>query len=1313
MSSGADFFGEEQRMSGSATFGGTRYQGGVIVFVYAHILAQHPLGWLSPIADIPAGVSGETGGIGDDVRIELGTGAPAIEVQAKHGLTAGVALADLMRGASGRDTPGNQAAMVLAVNRASSRAVYLELAQDLKRRRVGREEPLRKVTSDLLRDVPEADALLGRCYPVAVDVDSPADPERKHAWSLLTQVLVDASQTEAAYGVLESDAQSLCADRLYRTRTDLVAILAAAGIAVKPLAPADQWLGRLDHTRGLVDRQFNEAALWELRAIEAELGASRVDGLVWHHLYRQRASAYLKLGKPEDAERWARKAIPFAPHLAAAHQHLALALLAQGRLDEAAEAALEAVRRSPDDEAGWIAMANVAAGRGEPSPNPPPAIRQSVRYRFTRVLIAAQQGHWGEVHTVSGTLLAESECPPEVFVLRAQGIAVTSEVADLGAWADVLHLTTEALERFSNESHPMTPQALRLRSAAKAHLGDQEGESADLDLAKRLAPDELGIIDQIASGHIQRGQIAEALQVLAHPVVDTSSALLAQRARLLSDTDAERARADLSRAVDALPHEIDLPAGHLRIAEAAIVLGQLDLAKRMLDHVTTDSAHHKFFSGLLRARLLAEMGELEAAAIHYREAVDVQPSARAELFVELAARFGEAKLFDKVVATLEHVDEADLSDRGRSMLVAALLEEGRVVQAETLLGRLIDLDGELPEWGILASIELARKQDNPSVAIAGLSLLSERTAHDVPLRVELARQLLLNHMEAAATPHVNWLLSQSELTPREQMFVAQALMHLGREPEAILSGVRALRRSPVDPELHRALITLSLGARETPRVPEAIGPDTHVVLRDAQGAVRRYTIWAAGPRDLLRHEVSPDEATVLGLTGRTVGERVVLHPGDFRESEFEVVEILTAEAFLIGDTIANYEERFPTEKPFLKKVAIGDEASPAGFAGVFAIAARRATFVKFILEKYRDACLPLGLLANRLNTSVADLLATLGSEPDGPGVVFAQWEDLESRDRSLQAARDATALVLAPTAACTLHDLGLLDLVLGSYTVLLAESAWREIASLADEAESQARDGRRQIGVGANGMPFVTEIVGGTDGLVRRAAHLRALVTSLQAVTRRPRPLESLGAPGSPDELQRSMVGPASSDSMRLARSEGVPLCADDLGLRILAREHDKGRSVCSMDLLHALAESGAIDRDQYQASLVKLASRRYAFVVPKPATLAWAAARMSELGGASVRLVLEGLLHSHVSLGAAAIVIAQAAREVALAEVQVVSPAFIVAEGFSVLKERWPPGALAPPIRRACEQLLGLLPAILDEVEEAIAASAVGGERK
>ena len=80
---------------GSGGAGGYRYQALAAAYVAAHALASRPLNWIAPAAAgaVPLAVWSETGGPGDDLKVELRgsqeAGNGLLEVQAKRGIGMG------------------------------------------------------------------------------------------------------------------------------------------------------------------------------------------------------------------------------------------------------------------------------------------------------------------------------------------------------------------------------------------------------------------------------------------------------------------------------------------------------------------------------------------------------------------------------------------------------------------------------------------------------------------------------------------------------------------------------------------------------------------------------------------------------------------------------------------------------------------------------------------------------------------------------------------------------------------------------------------------------------------------------------------------------------------------------------------------------------------------------------------------------------------------------------------------------------------------------------------------------------------------
>jgi hypothetical protein len=219
-------------MGGDATFSGTSYQAGVIAHVLVHLLSRRRLRWLDPVDDTPIAVSGEVGGPGDDARIELGGHHPAIELQAKHGLTAGAELRTVLhRIGHFSNDPNGSKLVVIAVNRGSSRFLYDELPVDLERVRSRRMDAIRPGTRELLQhfgaDIP---TWLQRVRIVPIDVDTAYDMETKLSLQWLAEILEEPGHAESAWAPLRQEATYICSRRLRRDRDGLIATLEGAGI---------------------------------------------------------------------------------------------------------------------------------------------------------------------------------------------------------------------------------------------------------------------------------------------------------------------------------------------------------------------------------------------------------------------------------------------------------------------------------------------------------------------------------------------------------------------------------------------------------------------------------------------------------------------------------------------------------------------------------------------------------------------------------------------------------------------------------------------------------------------------------------------------------------------------------------------------------------------------------------------------------------------------------------------------------------------------------------------------------------------------
>jgi hypothetical protein len=216
-------------MSGSGGGGGYDYQADAFASVASYALAKQPLGWFSDLSDIPVAISLETGGAGDDLKIELRQGHPVIEVQVKHGASKDKHFTSAMlRLAQGlANDPALYA--VLLVDGSTSNTIREELRSDIIRLGQDRRDDLYPITSDVINlletnGIAASADLFRRLRIIVKDLQEGADG-RAAALSLLTRVVKSPQDTLTAWGVLGKEGNRLIASRGRRDVHSLITLL--------------------------------------------------------------------------------------------------------------------------------------------------------------------------------------------------------------------------------------------------------------------------------------------------------------------------------------------------------------------------------------------------------------------------------------------------------------------------------------------------------------------------------------------------------------------------------------------------------------------------------------------------------------------------------------------------------------------------------------------------------------------------------------------------------------------------------------------------------------------------------------------------------------------------------------------------------------------------------------------------------------------------------------------------------------------------------------------------------------------------------
>lgn len=246
------------RLSGSGAEQGYDYQAKAFAYLAAHVLAGQALGFFSDPEDVPAAISVETGGAGDDMRVELRDGG-CIEVQAKHSLTKGAEFSKCMERVIGGLRGDPDLRVVVVVDSSSSAWIRDDLREDIQRVGEGRSDGLRAQARGALEEVglvanghftDEATALCARLRIVKVDLGS-GDDGQAGAFAILSRVVADHSAVATAWNLLCEEGHSLAARRGRRNAIRLANFLRRhVNIATSGTTPASL-LGR--YTRWLSD----------------------------------------------------------------------------------------------------------------------------------------------------------------------------------------------------------------------------------------------------------------------------------------------------------------------------------------------------------------------------------------------------------------------------------------------------------------------------------------------------------------------------------------------------------------------------------------------------------------------------------------------------------------------------------------------------------------------------------------------------------------------------------------------------------------------------------------------------------------------------------------------------------------------------------------------------------------------------------------------------------------------------------------------------------------------------------------------------
>jgi len=1064
---------------------------------------------------------------------------------------------------------------------------------------------------------------------------------------------------------------------------------------VRSVGPNARWHDALDTSRLLMRRRYFPAALKHLEDLERELAGQQVEPRVWYRLYAQRATCLFHMYDSASAIASGRRALEHQPHGVEALRILTQASLELRQPAEALVYAQEAVTHHPDDVHGWIAMAHVSAStEGQSELQPPAAVNSSHDYQVALCGIDAQYGRWQELLERTAPLLAGGPRDTELLFFRAQALHNTAEQGPPDARTrreDAIRLLNELIERVNDPANDLTRVALVVRTLTHMALDHDAEAEADVTLALERYGDKPDVLRIAAIWRGRQGDAAAVLQVLRHPVVDREPALLILRAQALMSSDRDAARRTLNEALRLLPPEQRDDDFRLRSAMVALDLEQTAVARELLDGIVVAQSPGQLHIAL--GQLAVAEGRFADAEAEFEAAAVLKPSMRSEFMTSLAFALSAAGDRGAAVRILRAVGDG-LPDGAQSPFLRLLFAEGDFQTAASVIDRGLRQTPR-PTWALGHGAWLAQRQSNPEGAHRLYAELDARGALPTDGRIQMTLCLVQLGRTEEARSQLENLRASRDLTGMQLMQVAELLSMIGSADAAIPLAYRAARLLPDDPDIQRAFAILAMvGGRKTV-APEQVRPDTHVVLRNAAGVRRRYTVLSDEPIDPQRHEITVDDARARGLLELKLGDVRIDNEGHgYLEERWTVERIAPAAVAAAHEVAETFPERF-RDQPFFVRAFQFSEGTLTEFLPFIQSMEEHRKHVTNLLTLYREQAMPLGVMAQWLSVSIADLVEDFRREPL-VGELYVEWADQPGREAARQTAAQAKALVLTHSALATAQQLELLPLLPRGYTLVAPTSLVLELRSQLDAATQDVVEGRDRLMPDAALGFALRRVEEGDATLTKRRDDLRALLAWVEANVRQdPRPPDTLGVSDSEREDLRNTFGASSFDALALVPHLSAPLYADDLGLRRFATAT---ASCSTVTLLEALNDRGVLAAPERNELLLKLVLQRYVTIPPRSEVLLLALNRPT-LTAADLERVFDLLKNPLLTLAEAADVgaaVIRGAREGMFRQHRTRDVARLVLrsmmKGFK--------GAAAPiALRRAAEPRLQFFPEDLQEL--------------
>jgi tetratricopeptide (TPR) repeat protein len=1208
-------------VSGKGPGAGFDYQARLNAYVLVHVLAERPLRWTKASAgDVPVAVIAESGGSGDDVRVELRDVDVIYECQAKRGLCADKRLNEATDGFAAGLPQHPEERGILLVDPHAARTVASELRDALEARRQGttpKESGAYKKVLERLRSA-GAEKVVDRIYVIELDVENDASNQARTAIDLLAVVLDDPDQSGAAWGVLVADGLRMCREGGRRDRQAVIRTLGQDNVAIngeprgtqaqlrvvseqqliavggvqeavsilKGMTDAathrqDVFTVKLDSAQDMLQRGNPDAALALLRSFDTDTAS--VDAVTRVRHRNLSGLTLIHLGKTADARLELQAALRIDSINTAAISNLAQLAMTEGRPEEAATFADRARAIEPLAMIAWLVIAQCR-----------PEVVIPTEIASEPPFLAVQ----------ANRLLQENQLPEAIRLLREAmnvggfdaerafmlaralawgpmtGVSADDDAACLDEATDLLKA---ALAADPDRHYPARAvRALIMRGQIELFRGRVEGVEA-YEEAARLDPMSDAVIP-LAQVWLNRQEPGKALRAIESvPQGAREAPVQAMLARVfLALSRPDDARLAFDEAVR-LNEVVDRGLSIVLI-ELAVEAEWLDAAEQLLD-VTFSTPD--WIERLFRARVAWRRGQTDVANSFFREAIDARKDVPADVS-KLRGEFSEflrkRGLAGHSVEQLELAGAPALKEL-RQSYGRALYDAREFAKAAELVELVKSEGSPLPRWVLGLGAHIASCADDVLGMVEFLSQELERE----PDNVEVALRLAHAYLRLNESPKTLVLLDQVRegggAAPQQMLYLAELYIRAEAPEHALPLAYAAWRAEPLSENVQLAFIGLctQLEHRAEPD-PVSVAPDTRIRLKSDDSSTQSYFIVGEGIPSAIVGEIAIGSSLAVALLGKRVGDRVTLRPGELSQSDMTLVEIRSRYVYAFQDIMTNFPQRHP-DSAALQMFRVPDDPKIEDLKFMTEAARLGAESYEKVHAMYAQHQLPIGFVAKLLGRSVADAYDFAAWNRSSP--FWVEFGD--AFERAHDAAASTRPAVITRTALMTLVYLDILDIVPQTHPNLVVPRSLLD--ELSEERVHLARAAREGF-LGADYQDGRLQLESApADHFKRRLAGLDATIAWVQQnCTCHSRPLATIGQKAAEEERER--YGASSYDSIILAEALSGELFADDFGLRrtFLAKTGRVGFSTFTLlAAAHRSEKVSAVQYDRHVGALIRL----------------------------------------------------------------------------------------------------------------------------